>query len=61
MAKNPRVRERDIVNATLAMSAVMLMWRESTIDEETKSLDAVQEEADRLLKLIKQFRQEQLC
>ena len=59
--KEPKVRELDIIKSALAVSAVVLLWQECDVTEETKHLDALEDGAGKLLKLVKRFRKEQLA
>lgn len=59
--KQPQVREPDIIKAALAVSAVVLMWQECDVVDEEKHLDAVEAGAERMLKLVRRFRKEQLA
>ena len=56
----PKVRELDLVKAALAISAVALEWQECEIKDESKHFDALQNGMERMLKLVKRFRKEQL-
>lgn len=59
--KQPQVRERDIVNGALAISGATLLWQLCDVAEETERLSALESDVEKLLKLVKRFRKEQLA
>lgn len=59
--KQPQVRERDLVNSALAISAATLYWQDCLIDEDSQRLMDLEVKVGQMLKLVRRFRKEQLA